>query len=155
MNKAWWLLFTTAMLSVWNAGIVWFTQVAVYPLWPLVDRAHFHDYHYAWWRGMWPSFGPVILMFLCSIILLWSRPSGVSRLLLWIGVALQATVHLLTAFYWAPIQASMATPDGMSSLKYQQLMSTHWLRVSFFLVYAALMIGLVVRTLSSTPQVKA
>lgn len=155
MNKAWWLLFTTAMLSVWNAGIVWFTQIAVYPLWPLIDPAHFHDYHYAWWRAMWPSFGPVILMFLCSIILLRVRPAGVSRLLLWIGVGLQGTVHLLTAFYWAPIQASMATPAGMSALKYEQLMDTHWLRVSFFLAYAALMIWLVIKTLWRMPRLEA
>lgn len=56
MNRAWWILFLTVLLSVWNAGIVWFTQVAVYPLWPLVDGSRFHDYHLAWWHAMWPAF---------------------------------------------------------------------------------------------------
>jgi hypothetical protein len=148
MSKGWWLLFTTAILSVWNAGIVWLTQIAVYPLWPLVDAQHFHDYHLTWWHGMWPTFAPVILMFLCSAALLWIRPTGISKWLLWLGVLLQVMVHTLTAFFWAPIQASMATPQGMSMLKYQQLMSTHWLRVSFFLVYAALMIWMVALSLS-------
>ena len=145
MIKSWWLLFATALLSVWNAGIVWFTQIAVYPLWPLVGPLHFHDYHLAWWRGMWPSFAPVVLMFFCSIALLWMRPAGVSRLLLWIGVLLQLAVHVLTAFFWAPIQAAMATSDGMSVVLYQQLMSTHWLRVGMFLAYAALMIWIFAR----------
>jgi hypothetical protein len=154
MSKTWWLLFTTAMLSVWNAGIVWFTQIAVYPLWPLVDPGHFHDFHLTWWHDMWPSFAPVILMFLCSVVLLRNHPADVSKVLLWIGVLLQVTVHTLTALFWAPIQASMATPQGMSVLKYQQLMSTHWLRVSFFLAYAALMIWIVVRTLSRTPRLE-
>ena len=97
---------------------------------------------------MWPSFAPVILMFLCSAVLLWIRPVGIAKWLLWLGVLLQVTVHTLTAFFWAPIQASMATPQGMSVLKYQQLMSTHWLRVSFFLAHAVLMIWMVTRSLS-------
>lgn len=148
MNRAWWILFTTVLLSVWNAGIVWFTQIAVYPLWPLVDANHFHDYHLTWWHDMWPSFAPVVLMLFCSIALLWNRPSGVSKMLLWIGVALQVTVHTLTALFWAPIQATMATPEGMSMLKYQQLMGSHWLRVSFFAVYAAFMIWVFARSTS-------
>lgn len=138
MTKGLWLLFITAMLSVWNAGIVWFTQLAVYPLWPLVDAQHFHDFHLTWWHDMWPAFAPVVLMFLCSVALLWVRPKGISMRLLWMGIALQATVHVLTVFFWAPIQAAMATPEGMSMLKYQQLMNTHWWRVGLFLAYAAL-----------------
>jgi hypothetical protein len=138
VNKGLWLLFITAMLSVWNAGIVWFTQLAVYPLWPLVDAQHFHDFHLTWWHDMWPSFAPVVLMFLCSVALLWVRPQGIPKWLLWMGLALQATVHTVTALFWAPIQAAMATPQGMSMLKYQQLMNTHWWRVGLFVAYAAL-----------------
>lgn len=147
MNRAWWLLFATAMLAVWNAGIIWFTQIAVYPLWPLVDAAHFHDYHVTWWHDMWPAFVPVILMLGLSVALLWIRPVNVSKGLLWLGILLQVTVHALTAFFWAPIQASMATPQGMSMMKYEQLMNTHWWRVAFFWAYAALMIWMVVRSL--------
>jgi hypothetical protein len=155
MDRNWWLLFATAMLGVWNAGIIWFTQIAVYPLWPLVDGEHFHDYHLTWWHDMWPAFGPVGLMLLCSIALLWMRPPGISRPLLWLGILLQVAVHTLTAFYWAPIQATMATPQGMSALKYEQLMSTHWWRVAFFWVYAALMIWMVYRSLSQSVRKSA
>jgi hypothetical protein len=141
MGKTWWLLFITALLAVWNAGIVWFTQIAVYPLWPLVGTQQFHDYHLTWWHDMWPSFGPVVLMLACSVMLLRSRPAGVSRVALWLGVLLQVTVHVLTASFWAPIQATMATANGMSAVKYHELMSTHWLRVAFFVVYAVLMVS--------------
>jgi hypothetical protein len=140
MSKQWWLLFIATILSVWNAGIVWFTQIAVYPLWPLVGADKFHDYHLTWWHDMWPSFGPVVLMFACAVALLWIRPQGIPVWSLWLGVLLQAAVHTLTAFFWAPIQATMATPDGMSLAKYQALMDTHWFRVAFFLSYAMLMI---------------
>lgn len=140
MSKTWWLLFISAILAVWNAGIVWFTQIAVYPLWPLVGADNFHDYHLTWWHDMWPSFAPVVLMFGCSVALLWVRPPGIPRWLLWLGVLLQIVVHALTAFFWAPIQATMATPDGMSLEKYQALMNTHWFRVAFFFAYALLMI---------------
>lgn len=155
MNKAQWLLFITALLSVWNAGIVWFTQIAVYPLWPLVDAGHFHDYHLSWWHDMWPTFGPVVLMFACSIVLIRVRPPWVPKWLLWAGVLLQMTVHVLTALYWAPIQATMATPEGMSVFKYQKLVGTHWWRVGFFFVYAALTIWMVGRSLKSVKPVEA
>jgi hypothetical protein len=140
MSKTWWLLFIAVILSVWNAGIVWFTQIAVYPLWPVVGADHFHDYHLTWWHDMWPSFGPVALMFVCSVTLLWMRPPGIPKWSLWLGVLLQVAVHTLTAFFWAPIQATMATPDGMSLVKYQALMNTHWFRVAVFIAYAILMI---------------
>jgi hypothetical protein len=143
MSRNWWLLFATMILSIWNAGIVWFTQIAVYPLWPLVGRDQFHDYHLTWWHDMWPSFGPVILMFVCSVVLLWKVPAGVSKYLLWLGVLLQLIEHSLTAFFWAPVQAAMATNDGMSAVLYRELMATHWFRVLFFLAYAGLMVWLV------------
>lgn len=148
MRISWWLLLTTTLLSVWNAGIIWFTQLAVYPLWPLVGPQQFHDYHLTWWHDMWPAFAPVALMLLCSIALLRYRPAGIPRWLLWVGVILQVTVHTLTVFFWAPIQAAMATQEGMSSVRYQQLMGTHWIRVGFFLVYAGLMIWMMVRASS-------
>lgn len=140
MSKSWWLLFTTALLAVWNAGIIWFTQIAVYPLWPLVDAQHFDVYHVTWWHDMWPAFGPVALMLGCSIALFWIKPIAISKGMLWAGVLLQVAVHTLTAFFWAPIQATMATPQGISMSKYHQLMSTHWWRVAFFWAYAALAI---------------
>ena len=155
MSRNWWLLFVTMILGIWNAGIVWFTQIAVYPLWPLVGIEQFHDYHLTWWHDMWPSFGPVILMLVCSVILLWKVPAGVSKRLLWLGVMLQLAVHSLTAFFWAPVQAAMATNDGMSAVLYHELMTTHWFRVLFFLVYAGLMVCLVVRSLPNGRAQKA
>jgi hypothetical protein len=137
------------ILSIWNAGIVWFTQIAVYPLWPLVGREQFHDYHLTWWHDMWPAFGPVILMLAFSIVLLWRVPEGVSKKLLWLGLLLQLTVHSLTAFFWAPVQAAMSTDNGMSTVLYNELMATHWIRVLFFVAYAGLMVWLVVTSVST------
>jgi hypothetical protein len=86
-------------------------------------------------------------MLILSVTLLWAPPDNVPKWLLWLGILLQVTVHTLTIFFWAPIQASMATPQGMSAMKYEQLMNTHWWRVAFFWLYAALMIWLVARSL--------
>jgi len=146
---AWWLLFATALLSIWNVGIVWFTHIAVYPLWRFVGPKNFATYHLKWWRYMRPSFGPVVLMFLCSVALLFIRPRGVSSEFLWLGLALQISVHSLTVTHWAPIQAALATSEGMSQQKYQQLMSTHGWRVGFFAAYAVLMVWMVGSSLAS------
>jgi len=149
MALAWWLLLATVVLSVWNAAIVWFTHIAVYPLWPCVGAQNFQTYHLQWWRHMRPSFAPVALMFLCSVALLWIRPQGMSRELVWFGIVLQICVHSLTALYWAPIQAALASSEGMSWQKYQQLMSTHWWRVGFFAAYAVLMVSMLSHSLAS------
>lgn len=148
MPKAWWLLLATAMLAVWNAGIVWFTQIAVYPLWPLVDAAHFHDYHLTWWHAMWPAFAPVVAMLACAVALLRARPTGVPGSWLWLGVVLQLAVHTLTLVYWAPLQAGLATPAGMAAPAYARLMDTHWLRVAFFFAYALLTLGMLRRSVA-------
>ena len=152
MTKAWWLLLATAMLAMWNAGIVWFTQIAVYPLWPLVDAAHFHAYHLAWWHAMWPAFAPVVAMFACAVALLRARPAGVPRRWLWLGVALQLAVHTLTALFWAPMQAALATPAGLAAPEYARLMHTHWLRVAFFFAYALLMLGMLRRSVADAAR---
>ena len=90
---------------------------------------------------MWPSFGPVIAMLVCSIALLYMRPHGIPVWVLWTGLLLQIAVHILTALFWAPLQAELATTSGgISFAKYHILISTHWLRVGFFFVYAMLMI---------------
>ena len=60
--KIWRLLLATAILAAWNAGIVWFTPIAVYPLWLVVDAAHVHAYHLTWSHAMWPAFPPVVAM---------------------------------------------------------------------------------------------
>ena len=57
-------------------------------------------------------------------------------------------------FLWAPVQAAMATHDGMSAALYHELMATHWFRVLFFLVYAGLMVWLIVRSLPTIPAAK-
>jgi hypothetical protein len=149
MPASWWLLFATALLSIWNAGIVWFVQIGVYPLWPFVGPKEFQTYHLRWWRYMQPAFGPVVLMFLCSVALLFLRPQGILTEFLWLGIALQIGVHSLTVTYWAPIQAALATPEGMSHQKYKQLMGTHWWRVGFFAAHALLMVWMVSRSLAS------
>jgi hypothetical protein len=148
MSLAWWLLFAVSLLSVWNLGIVWFTQIAVYPLWPLVDAPHFRAYHLAWWRYMRPAFAPVVLMFMGTVALFWIRPQGISTGFLLLGLALQIAVHTLTILYWAPIQASMATPEGISRQKYRQLMGTHWWRVGFFAAFAILVLWMMSRSLN-------
>jgi hypothetical protein len=147
MNRNLWLMFVVTMLAIWNAGIIWFTQIAVYPLWPLVDAQHFDLYHVTWWHDMWPAFAPVGLMLLGSFALLKMRPRGVPLWAVWAGIGLQLIVHSLTIGFWAPIQATMATANGMSLAKYNELMATHWWRVGLFWAYAALAVWMFGRSL--------
>jgi hypothetical protein len=135
-----WLLLGTATLSSFNAGIIWFTEIAVYPLWPLVGAAQFHEYHTTWWHLVWISFVPVALLLLGSVAMLWKRPVGVPLWSLWLLLGLQILTHSLTVVFWAPIQIRMAGPAGLSMPAFQELMSTHWLRVALVCSIAVVML---------------
>jgi hypothetical protein len=140
------LLLLTAALSFFNAGIIWFTEVAVYPLWPLIGKAEFHRYHTTWWHDVWLSFVPVALVLLGTVAMLWKRPLGVPAWGLWLALGLQILTHIVTVFFFAPVQIRMAGPNGLSMPAFQELMATHWLRVALVWSVAIVMFWLLHRS---------
>ena len=136
------LLFTaTAVLAIWNAALIWMTQVLSYPLWPFVDPAHFHDYHLAWWHRVWWTFLTAGLAFAGSVLLLFRRPGYFSRRAALVAVLAQVVSLIATLLYWAPLQASLATNAGLDPAGFATLMWTHWFRVGLIWIPAIVMTG--------------
>ena len=132
-----WLLVVTSGLGLYAVGNVWLVQLVCYRLWPSVGRNEAFRYHLAWWHSIWGVlFVPAGVVFLGTLALLWLRPSGVHRRLVWLGIILQIIIYASTAAWWAPLMARLVKPNGEMLLHdYQLLMSTHWVRLALITAY--------------------
>ncbi len=140
MPKAQWLLFIVAALSWYSTGVIWIVHISCYPLWTRVGQHEFYDYHLAWWHSIWGViFVPAGLVFVGAVAMMWLRPPGASAALLWSGLSLQIAFYALTAIWWGPLMARLATREnGLLLDNYRLLMTTHWLRVAIVSAYGVL-----------------
>jgi hypothetical protein len=146
------VFFFTAILTVWNAALIWMTQVLCYPLWPMVGAANFHDYHLAWWHSVWWTFIPAGLALIGSIRLLFARPLYFPRWAAIGAVAAQLIALVVTLIFWAPLQASLSTGSGLDLAGFHTLLWTHWFRVTLLWVPAAFMSGALAKRMAHIPD---
>jgi len=139
VSKEHWLLVAAAVLSWYNAGIIWLIQFSCYPLWPYVGRGEFLNYHYAWWRSTWAVvFVPNALAVAGSLLMLLA-PAEVPRWSLWMGISVQVVAQFVTAIWLSPLDRSVvAATGGLNLSAYQELMVANWLRIILVTVYAVL-----------------
>lgn len=152
--RAQWLLFVVAALSWYSTGLIWLVQLSCYPLWRRVGQREFYDYHVAWWHSIWGViFVPSGLLLVGAIAMIWIRPAGVSTSLAWTGLSLQIALYALTAAWWAPLMARLATPEqGLLLDRFELLMNTHWLRVIIVTAYAMVVFIMLAKSFTPTQQ---
>jgi hypothetical protein len=141
MRKSDLLFLTTALLTVWNAAVIWMTQVICYPLWPRVGAAEFQQYHLAWWHLVWWTFIPAGLALLGSLALLRARPEYLPQGAVVLVLVAQLITLGVTLIFWAPLQARLATPTGLDLVGFHALMWTHWFRVALLWLAAGVMVA--------------
>lgn len=144
MNAPRWVPLVTGAASWYNVGTIWMVQVS-WRLFARVGRAEFPAYHRAWWFG-WRGIQPVvfpaaIVAVLGAVAQLRWRPPRVPARIVWLGIALQALVYLLTAAWWGRWQGQLTdiwTEDQTLNPLYRRLLTTHWLRVALLTAAALL-----------------
>jgi len=147
MESSRWLLLVNVAAGCYMMGQIWLVQMSCYPLWRFVGPAEFHAYHVAWWHSIWGVvFPPAGVALLCAIALVKRRPPGVAHGAVWLGACLEVLVCLLTAVWWGPLMARLEAVSGpVYGALYEQLMTTHWLRVAIITAYGALAVWMVAR----------
>jgi hypothetical protein len=142
------LLFMTSALGMYAVGNIWFVHLVSYALWPYVGKQEAYAYHIARWHSIWGVlFVPAGVVLLGSIAMLWVRPEGVSRPTLQVGFGLQLFVYLITAAWFGPLMARLASPDtGLSLPLYHLLMTTHWVRFALFTAYGILCVYMLAKS---------
>jgi hypothetical protein len=125
-------------------GLIWFVQVVAYPLFALVDPAHFEQYHQA--HSAWITWlvGPLMLVELAAAGLWVLAPDpNVPRWLPLVGLALVVLAWLVTVFLSVPQHNILA--GGFDGQAHRVLVATNWLRTLAWTARAALLLGLVWR----------
>ncbi len=152
MSKAQWVLILTLAASFYDVGTIWMTQFG-WRLWPCVAPGDFSAYHAAWWSMIKPVIFPVAaIAFFGSIALIWWRPDGVDSASVWINVAVQLAVYILTAAFWGRWQAQThyaRLPSGALDPMYIRVMSTHWIRGALITANGLLVFWMTIEHLSS------
>jgi hypothetical protein len=146
------LLFVTSALGMYAVGNIWFVQLVSYALWPYVGKREAYAYHIAWWHSIWGVlFIPAGVVLLGSIAMLRIRPDGVSRHTGQVGFGLQLLVYVITAAWFGPLMARLASPDaGLSLPLYHLLMTTHWVRFALFTNYGILCVYMLAKSTTGT-----
>jgi hypothetical protein len=146
------LLFVTSALGMYAVGNIWFVHLVSYALWPYVGKQEAYAYHIAWWHSIWGVlFIPAGVVLVGSIAMLRVRPDGVSRQTGQAGFGLQLLVYLITAVWFGPLMARLASPDaGLSLSLYHLLMTTHWVRFALFTAYGILCVYMLAESATGT-----
>lgn len=146
------LLFVTSALGMYAVGNIWFVHLVSYALWPYVGKQEAYAYHIAWWHSIWGVlFIPAGVVLVGSIAMLRVRPDGVSRQTGQLGFGLQLLVYLITAAWFGPLMARLASPDaGLSLALYHLLMTTHLVRFALFTAYGILCVYMLAKSATGT-----
>ena len=113
--------------TLFMTGLIWFVQVAHYPL---LSRVALHDvprYEQAHTRlATWVVAPPMLAELVSGVLLLWVRPAGVSSRMAWMGVALLGVVWCSTQFVQVPCHARLSR--AFDPAVHWRLVQTNWIR---------------------------
>jgi hypothetical protein len=120
------LLLANAAATLYMVGLTWFVQVVHYPLFPLIGREDFPEYHRIHSsRTTWAVLPPMAIELLTSFALLLDPPGGEDVLVV-AGAVLALSTWLLTAAA-AAAHASIGR-DGLAPNPVKRLMVAGWMR---------------------------
>jgi hypothetical protein len=134
-------LLANLVLAFYNTGTIWAMEIDIFRSWKLLDRQSFDIVRKAHWRRLpyW-IFIPVGIALLGSILLIWHHPEGSPAWAIWGNLSCQICSHLLTALFWGPWQAKLASDQGgAKSPLLRKILRTHWIRTLLINAYAAIL----------------
>ncbi|HUR04643.1 MAG TPA: hypothetical protein VM347_19015 [Nonomuraea sp.] len=136
------VLLGTLTVAMFNVGVIWLTQVVVYPVWALVGESEWSAYHEAHKRRLpGTAFVPHGLALLGAVLLIVLRPPYVPGWAVWLALAIEAAMLAATATYWAPLQIRLSRRNDHRLLRL--LLATHWIRVGLVTAFGALLCWMV------------
>lgn len=135
------VLIACAASTWFMAGVGWLVQVVQYPLFAVVGKEQFVDYHRGHSSRITPVVFPAMSVELVTAAwLLFSRPAGTSLGLVIAGFAAAVLVWAATAALAVPIHSRLA--QGFDAEAHRSLLRASWVRTVGWSVH-----GLVVAVL--------
>lgn len=108
-------------------GVIWMVQIVHYPLFAAVGTAQFADYERSHQlRITWVVAPLMAIELITAAWLVAAPPAGVSRWVLWLGLALVVVNWGATALVQVPLHERLAA--GFVATAHAQLVATNWIR---------------------------
>ena len=128
MRKSYWLFLLTFALVFYVLGAAFVEGFVNYRTWHLIGAADFRAYHQALTPRVVvflviPGFSTLALTF----ILLWWRPSPIPQWSVWLSLALNLVVIIVSVTTQIPIQTELSR-SGLSLPLLDKLILMDWLR---------------------------
>lgn len=121
------LLVAHTLVTAMVTGIIWFVQIAHYPLFPLAGGHNYPLYQRTHERGITRVVVPLmVLELVTAIILVFRFPSGVSRSLFYLTLVLLVILWLSTFLLQVPQHRRLEA--GFNVDAWQILCRTNWVR---------------------------
>ncbi len=121
------------------AGVIWTVQVVHYPLFARVGEPGFAAYEAEHASRITYVVGPLMVVELAtSVLLFWTRPAGMPVAVVWLGIALVATVWVSTFLVQVPLHAALS--QGFDGKAHATLVVTNWVRTAAWTARGALLI---------------
>ena len=131
------LAFTAAMV-----GLIWFVQVAHYPIFGLVGDEAFPRYVSTYQRRVSWVVGPLMAAEgICALALLIWPPAHLGRVLPLVGLVLLALIHGSTALLQVPAHRELAA--GYDPAVGRRLVAGNWVRTVGWSARACLAVAMV------------
>ncbi|MEV0622688.1 hypothetical protein AB0I81_55885 [Nonomuraea sp. NPDC050404] len=138
MDASTMVLLGTLTVAMFNVGVIWLTQVVVYPAWALVGEAEWSAFHDAHKRRLpETAFIPHGLAVLGALLLAILPPAHAPSWAAWIALAIEVVMLTATVTYWAPLQ--MRLNQRRDDRLLRLLLATHWIRVGLVTAFGALL----------------
>jgi hypothetical protein len=145
MNAA---LLACVASTLFMAGLAWFVQVVHYPLFPLVDRARFPEFHDLHSRTTsLVVLIPMTVELLSSIVLAIDPPEGTGPLAL-AGAILAVAIWGLTGAVLAPLHGRIGR-EGPSEANLSRLVRLSWPRTTLWSLHAIVALAILERVVGS------
>ncbi|MGI8476501.1 MAG: hypothetical protein ACR2OO_09055 [Thermomicrobiales bacterium] len=108
-------------------GLIWFVQVVHYPLFAETGGEAFARYAAEHSRLTTLVVSPpMVAELVTAVYLVWERPDGVGRWVVWAGLGLVGVVWLATALLSVPRHASLGA--GFDHAEWSGLVRSNWVR---------------------------
>ncbi len=126
--------------STWAmVGLIWFVQLVHYPLFDGVGPGGFAAYEARHTRQTTWVVGPLMFIELVtSVALLWVAPAGVSRWLIWAGLATVVVNWASTALLQVPQHRTLEA--GYDEVATRFLVNSNWLRTAAWTAHGVIVL---------------
>lgn len=137
------LLIAHAAATLFMLGVIWFVQLAHYPLLAEVGREAFPAYERRYTARMGWLVGPPMLLEALTAVALVVRPApALPAPAAWAGLGLLAVVWASTGLLQVPCHGALER--GFDAAAHRRLVRTNWVRTVAWSLRAALLAGGVV-----------